>query len=511
MNALPNRSSSIRLLPRGVRRALDAMRANVGRDWSVAELADVAGVSGRTLQRQFRVFLGKAPRTALRDIRFESARRELLQGLPNAKVMNIAIPCGFPHCGRFSVEYGRRYGETPSQTLKRQAVFVDTLTSMPSFLAPSRDRPTIALGPIDATSENSDIARGIADELATALTRAGVSVVRQPGSVRYQLTGTIRGSDRQTRSTFRLIDAETGRHLSAHRCDGAFGEDAALDEHLATRIVAALQPCLRLAEIDRANSRPDIDLSPHDLALQAMPCVLSLDADGNAHALELLERAIERDPGHALATALAAWAYGQRIVYHFSTAPNEDRARSAELARKAQNLAGDATVFAILGNALTFLHDLDTAELMVRKALSIDGGSAWAWSRSGWIDVYNGDAGSAIERFKIALDLAPNDSLAFNSMVGIGCAHFGNGRYLEAADWQHRALAQHPSATWIHRTMCPAYVLVGAEAEARRSVTALRQDYPELTISEVQQGLPPLPQSYCDRVFNALHSVGLPL
>jgi hypothetical protein len=96
-------------------------------------------------------------------------------------------------------------------------------------------------------------------------------------------------------------------------------------------------------------------------------------------------------------------------------------------------------------------------------------------------------------------------------MVGIGCAHFGSGRYLEAADWQQRALGQHPSATWIHRTMCPAYVLAGASSEARRSVTALREDYPELTISEVEQGLPPLPRSYCDRVFNALHSVGLPL
>jgi AraC-like DNA-binding protein/Tfp pilus assembly protein PilF len=511
MNASPNRSSNIRLLPRGVRRALDAMRANVGRDWSVTELAGVAGVSGRTLQRQFRVFLGKAPRAALRDIRFESARRELLQGLPNAKVMNIAIRSGFPHCGRFSVEYGRRYGETPSQTLRRQAVFVDALTSMPSFIAPNRDRPTIVLGPIDASPENSDIAGGIADELATALTRAGAAVTRQPGSVRYQLTGTIRESEGQTRLTFRLIDAETGRHLSAHRCDGAFGKDTVPDEHLATRIVAALQPCLRLAEIDRASRQPDTDLGPHDLALRAMPYVLSLNADGNAHALDLLERAIARDPSHALATALAAWAYGQRIVYHFSTAPNEDRARSAELARKAQNLAGDATVLAILGNALTFLHDLDAADLMVRKALSIDGGSAWAWSRSGWIDVYNGDAGSAIERFKIALDLAPNDSLAFNSMVGIGCAHFGGGRYREAADWQQRALAQHPSATWIHRTMCPAYVLVGAETEARRSVTALREDYPELTISGVQRGLPPLPQAYCDQVFNALHSVGLPL
>jgi AraC-like DNA-binding protein len=511
MNARTQSSSSVSLLPRGVRRALDAMRANVGHDWRVTELAGVAGVSGRTLQRQFRVFLGKAPRTALRDIRFESARRELLQGLPDARVMNIALRNGFPHCGRFCVEYRRRYGETPSQTLRRQAIFADALASMPSFLVTSRDRPTVALGWIDVSPENSEFARSIADELATALTRAGVSVTSQAGSARYHLTGVIKGSGPQSRLTFRLIDAETGRHLSAHRCDGALGDNTALDEHLATRIVAGLQPCLRLAEIDRAGRKPEVDLSPNDLALRAMPCVLSLNADGNAHALDLLERAMERDPGHALATALAAWAYGQRIVYHFSSTPHQDRARSAELARKAQNLSGDATVLAILGNAFTFLHDLDTADLVIRKALSIDGGSAWAWSRSGWIDVYSGDAESAIERFKIALDLAPSDCLAFNSMVGIGCAHFESGRYREAADWQQRALTQHPSATWIHRTMCPAYVLSGAGSEARRSVTALREDYPELTITDVQQGLPPLPRSYCDRVFNALHSVGLPL
>jgi transcriptional regulator GlxA family with amidase domain len=109
------------------------MRANVGRDWSVTELADVAGVSSRTLQRQFRVFLDKAPRTTLRDVRFETARRELLQGLPDAKVTDVALRCGFPHGGRFSIEYRRRYGETPSQTLKRQAVFAGALTSTPAF------------------------------------------------------------------------------------------------------------------------------------------------------------------------------------------------------------------------------------------------------------------------------------------------------------------------------------------------------------------------------------------
>ena len=503
-------SSSATLLPRSVRGALDAMRANVARDWSVTELAAAVAVSTRTLQRQFQVFLGKTPGGALREIRFERARRELLQGQLGTKVTDVALRCGFAHCGRFSVEYRRRYGETPSQTLKRQAVFAGTVASMPSFFASGRDRPTVALDPIEAAPEHGEFARSIADELATALTRAGVSVASDARSARYRLAGVIRGSGRQTRLTFRLIEAETGRHLSAHRSDGMLDDDSVPVEHFATKIAAVLQPCLRLAEIDRARRKPDVDLSPHDLALRAMPGVLSLDAEGNSRALDLLERAMERDPSNALATALAAWARVQRVVYHFTTDLREERARSVQLARKAQGLATDATVLAILGNALTLLHDLDAADLVIRKALSVDGGSAWAWSRSGCIDVYKGDAESAIERFKIALDLAPHDSLAFNSLLGIGCAHFKAGRYVEAAHWQERALGEHPSATWVHRTLCPAYALGGASAEARRSLTALREHYPELTISDVQQGMPPLPQTYRDQVVDALHTVGLP-
>jgi hypothetical protein len=87
--------------------------------------------------------------------------------------------------------------------VKRQAVFADALSSMPSFTIPSRDRPTIVLAPIDASAEHGDIACGIADELAIALTRAGAAVVRQPGAARYHLIGAISGSDRQTRLTFR--------------------------------------------------------------------------------------------------------------------------------------------------------------------------------------------------------------------------------------------------------------------------------------------------------------------
>jgi len=61
-------SSANSPLPRGVRRALDAMRANLGRNWRLTELAAIAGTSGRTLQRQFLTFVGKTPRAVLREI-----------------------------------------------------------------------------------------------------------------------------------------------------------------------------------------------------------------------------------------------------------------------------------------------------------------------------------------------------------------------------------------------------------------------------------------------------------
>src|SRR5262245_51797429 len=99
------------------------------RDIGIAELAAAAGLSARALQRQFRAFVGKTPLEALHDARFDDARRQLLRAAPGTKVMDVAARCGIAHFGRFSIEYRRRYGETPSQTLKRQATFFNTIAS----------------------------------------------------------------------------------------------------------------------------------------------------------------------------------------------------------------------------------------------------------------------------------------------------------------------------------------------------------------------------------------------
>jgi AraC-like DNA-binding protein len=173
------------LQPRAVRRALEAMHANVGHRWTIKELAAIAGTSGRTLQRQFLCFLGRTPHAVLRDIGFEEARRELLLGLPGGKIMDVAARSGFPHVGRFAVEYRRRYGETPSQTVKRQAVLSAALAGMPRLFVPLRDRLTLAFAGIEAGADHASIARDMAADLSTALSRTGIAVTREPSLARY--------------------------------------------------------------------------------------------------------------------------------------------------------------------------------------------------------------------------------------------------------------------------------------------------------------------------------------
>ena len=139
------------------------------------------------------------------------------------------------------------------------------------------------------------------------------------------------------------------------------------------------------------------------------------------------------------------------------------------------------------------------------------GSSPWAWMRSGLIDVCKQRPASAIERLLIALDLARDDPLAFNSLIGIGCAHFHAGRYAEAAHWFEQAIAEHPSGVWMHYLLCPAHVLSGRKPEARRSLIHLQRSHPHPTTSRVIAGLTFFSESFRDAVASGLETAGLPL
>lgn len=497
-----------RIITDSVRRVLRAMRADPARAFSLDDLAVIAGVSARSLQRKFRASLGQTPIEALRTVRLERARRALLLAARGQTISDIALRCGFSHLGRFSIEYRRCYGETPSQTLRRKASYTGIEEHAPRGFALGADRPALAVHQMALDGIDREAVRHLREELVTALLRAGVAVTERLERARYHLHGVCRQSCGETRVTFRLLDAATGRHIWAFDQDAVAGSDFDADERLALHVSAALLPSLRAAEIDRVRDKPDTDLTTNDLIMRAWPLVTALDAEAHQRAIELLQRARSRDPAHGLAIALEAWCHGQRAVYQFTDNTSSAREEALDLASRAARCGGDGTTFAILGHALACAHDLQAAAVMTRKALALDGGSAWAWGRSAWLDVYAGRATTAIERFKISLQLAPHDPLAFNNYAGLGCAYLRLNKHEEAARWMERAVLEHPPAAWAHRVLGPVHLFAGHRAQAQHSLAIVKRLYPDATATECASAAPLHPADR-DRIANGLESMGL--
>jgi AraC-like DNA-binding protein len=105
---------------RVLRLAVKYMNENLGRDFSLIELADAVGVSVRSVQKAFQEEMRTAPMTYLRDLRLDRIRQEILaSGDKMVKLSAIAKRWGMSHYGRFAIAYRQRFGETPSETLAK--------------------------------------------------------------------------------------------------------------------------------------------------------------------------------------------------------------------------------------------------------------------------------------------------------------------------------------------------------------------------------------------------------
>ncbi len=117
-NAPAGRRAAV--LPRHVRCVQDYLQAHAHDPVSAEQLARIAGVSVRSLYAGFKEFLGVSPMQYLRDLRLERAHAELVSG-ECQNIAGVALRWGFAHLGRFSASYKARYGESPSQSLRRCA------------------------------------------------------------------------------------------------------------------------------------------------------------------------------------------------------------------------------------------------------------------------------------------------------------------------------------------------------------------------------------------------------
>lgn len=105
---------------REVRIARDLMDSHPEWPHTTSSLARAAGISVRALQMSFRHHLATTPRAYLREVRLRRIHDELRSAeYGTTSVGAVCSRWGFAHVGRFAGVYRQRFGELPSQTLRR--------------------------------------------------------------------------------------------------------------------------------------------------------------------------------------------------------------------------------------------------------------------------------------------------------------------------------------------------------------------------------------------------------
>src|SRR5262245_1202216 len=372
------------------------------------------------------------------------------------------------------------------------------------------DRPSIAVLPFQNISDDPGqdyFADGIVDDIITALchirwlfviarnssfTYKGRAVdVKQVGrelGVRYVLEGGVRKAAQRVRITAQLIDASTGAHLWADHFDGGIENIFDLQDQVAANVVGAVSPELEYAEIERAKRKPTESLDAYDYFLRGLASAHRVTRDATDEALTLFSRAIELDPDFAAPCGPAAFCYVVRKLNGWMTAPPQEVAEAARLARRAAKVGkNDAVALAFAGLALGYVvGDLEGAVALVDRALVLNANLATAWYASGTVRAFRGgEPDVAVEHLQRAMRLSPRDPFMFTMQGVTAFAHFFAGRYDEASSWAEKAFWERPDVGRTLRITAASHALAGRMEEAHKAIDRALELDPHMRVSNL--------------------------
>jgi adenylate cyclase len=393
------------------------------------------------------------------------------------------------------------------------------------------DRPSIAVLPftnMSGDAEQDYFADGMVEDIITGLARIkwlfviarnssfaykGKSVnVKQVGrelGVRYVLEGSVRKATNRVRVTGQVIEAETGRHIWADRYDRTLDDIFAIQDELTMSVVAAIEPNLRQAEIERVKRKRPDNLDAYDLVLRAIPHVYPAMPDGAAKALPLLESALEMEPTYALAHGFAGWCH--EILFARGGAHEENRLGAIRHAHAAIAHGRDDAIALSLGGFVMGLiaHDREAARQAFEAALALSPSCALTYILGSVALVFGGDADRSIEWGEGALRLSPFDPMSYAPWFSITLGQIQRGDYKAAAEAAHKTFQANPYWSFTHMLLAATQAKLGRPDAAKSAAMRVLELQPGFTISQICATFDIHP-SLAEPLREALSAAGLP-
>jgi TolB-like protein/Tfp pilus assembly protein PilF len=330
--------------------------------------------------------------------------------------------------------------------------------------------------------------------------------------VRYVLEGSVRKAGGRVRIVGQLIEAATGAHLWADRFDGKIEDIFDLQDRVTSSVVGAIAPRLEQAEIERAKRKPTANLDAYDYFLRGMAGIHRFSKQDCEEALAHFRTAIELDPNFAAAHGMAARCFTQRKAGRWAADPDQDVFDSTKLARRAIDLGrDDAIALCTAGFALSdVVGEHADGDALIEQAIALNPNLAMAWIFSGWVKISLGDPEAAIERISHAMHLSPQDPYVFGMQSAMASAHLAAGRYDEALSWAEKAIRVKPDYLLGACIAAACGALAGRSDSADRAMALVRQNDPELRISNLNEIISYLQPHEFARYVEGLRKAGLP-
>ena len=263
------------------------------------------------------------------------------------------------------------------------------------------DKPSLAVLPFANMSgdpEQEYFSDGITEDIITELSRfrsmfviarnssftfkgqaVDVTEVGRKLGVQYVVEGSVRKAGNRVRVTAQLVEAASGNHLWAERYDRDLEDVFAVQDELVRTIVATVGGRVDAEGMRRVERLSSTELQAYDHILRANTSMVLFTNEGNAAAREYLERAVALDPNSSQAYSTLAMIHWMDWMAHWVA----DRDRS-----------------------------LAMAYASAKKAVALDDADGTAFARLGMCHVYHRAFDDALDSFKRALMLNPNDYYA---------------------------------------------------------------------------------------------------
>jgi TolB-like protein len=367
--------------------------------------------------------------------------------------------------------------------------------------APGFDRPALAVMPfvnLGQDPEQEYFAYGITEDIIRLLARnrwlavlgrhstmsfkdldLDAPTIGRSLGVDYLVQGTVRRAEGRGRITAELVDAHDGTTLWAERFDFALGAVFDVQDELAQKIAATIEPELSAHEQRSAARKPPGNLLAWECYQRGLWHFWSFTAHGFDEAEEWYRRAIALEPELARAHAAFAYVNVQRAFY--------DPARRAESLRIAHEAAREAVrldprdcvCHCVLGRVQTLLLDYDAAIASLEESIASNPSFAQGYFALGFTLIWAGRPGEALPHFDRAIDLSPRDPHTWTFHSTRALALMALDRLPEAEE-AARFATRHATAThWPHAILAACLGLQDKPEAAALAVAELRRRRPD--------------------------------